>query len=356
VIHVIEPTLSSEAGHCSSLVGALSQANIAKNPMQLWMDRSASMKFDSAIEPRRHFIRWLRRPQSFLLFRRLLRQPGKIFVSTASLTDLRLFALAAREPVPPLKAYFYFHWMKPSASKMRRLKHIASSQPNITIFGSTPTVVHVFQEAGFARAQVIPYPISVRRAGATAHTPEFNHLLFAGAARQDKGFRHIVDLVEYLHARRASIRIKVQVSGAHFGKYDAETLADIKRLNAIQYPYLECLTETLTVTEYEALFVNAIALQLYRRADFLDRISGVTLDAFSGGCPVVTTAQTWMARMVDRFDAGLATAETTPAHIVTQIEQIIGHYHRYATNAASAGRILQQEHCASALYEALTHD
>jgi len=219
----------------------------------------------------------------------------------------------------------------------------------------TPTVVQVFQDAGFSHAKVIPYPISDRRADATAKVPEFGHLLFAGAARQDKGFRHIVDLVEYLYARRASIPIKVQISGSHFGKMDAETLADIKRLNAIQYPYLECLTETLTVTEYEALFVNAIALQLYRRADFSDRVSGVTLDAFSGGCPVVTTAQTWMARMVDRFDAGLATAETTPSHIFMQIERIIGDYHRYATNAAGAGRVLQQEHRASALYEALTH-
>jgi len=137
VIHVIEPTLSSEAGHCSSFVGALAQAHIGEVPLQLWMDRSANMKFDAAIEPRRHFIRWLRRPQSFLLFRRLLHQPGKIFVSTATLTDLRLFALAARTPVPPLKAYFYFHWMKPSASKVRRLKHIAARHPNIMIFGPT---------------------------------------------------------------------------------------------------------------------------------------------------------------------------------------------------------------------------
>ena len=44
------------------------------------------------------------------------------------------------------------------------------------------------------------------------------------------------------------------------------------------------------------MFDGAIVLQPYCREDFEDQISGVTLDAFSAGAPVIATAGTWMAR------------------------------------------------------------
>jgi hypothetical protein len=354
-INVIEPTLSSEAGHCYSFVSALIKANSGSLPLRLWVNRRAEMEFDdSHVEVRKHFFRWLRRTQGYWLYRELLAAPGKLFLSTATYTDLRLFDKAARGTVPPRKAYFYVHWFNSSAAKLRQLRRIAARQPNLVIFGPTPTVVDVFREAGFAGAKVIPYPISPRQTPQAVGKQEFRHLLFAGAARRDKGFQQVVDLVEHLHLQQSSIPVTIQMSAAHFGKYDADTLADIQRLKDTPYRYLELLTQTLSVAGYEALFPGALALQLYSANDFSDRISGVTLDAFSGGCPVLTTAGTWIARMVERFDAGTVTAETSPQQILGKIVGIIAAYDRYAANAAIAGRALQQENSASMLYEALT--
>ena len=137
-------------------------------------------------------------------------------------------------------------------------------------------------------------------------------MLYAGAARQDKGFSHVVDLVTYLHDHGLQIPVTLQTSPEHYGKYDTQTRADIQRLQAIAYPHLCVNPETLDKSEYAALFKGAICLQLYNSADFLDRISGVTLDAFSAGCPIVASDGTWIARMAQRFDAGMVINDMSP--------------------------------------------
>ena len=136
----------------------------------------------------------------------------------------------------------------------------------------------------------------------------FRRLLYAGAARQDKGFRTVVDLVELLAARKEDIPIAVQITADHYGKYDAATRADIARLEAMRYPSLTLIRETPSPEEYAANFPGSICLQPYDRAEFRDRVSGVTLDALAHGCPIVATAGTWSAAMIERFGAGVIIA------------------------------------------------
>ena len=216
------------------------------------------------------------------------------------------------------------------------------------------SVVNVFKEAGFANASVVPYPITPRKTGEANRQKNFSHLLYAGAARQDKGFKHLIDFIEYLYVKKSKIPVTVQTSAEHFGKYDAETMADIERLKAIPYPHLTLRTEVLSVKEYEELFSGAIAIQLYSTTDFSDRVSGITLDAFSGGCPVITTSGTWIARMVERFEAGMVIDIASPAKVLQSVEAIVLDYARYNVNANTAGQALQQENSASVLYKVLT--
>ena len=113
-------------------------------------------------------------------------------------------------------------------------------------------------------------------------------------------------------------------------------------------------TEVLGADEYAVLFSGAIAIQLYDKTDFADRISGVTLDAFSAGCPVIATSGTWIACMVERFDAGLVTHDLGPAAVLAKAQAIIADYPRYQVNALRAGQTLQQENSAGTLYSVLS--
>lgn len=353
-INVIEPTLTTAAGHCYSFIHALIRASAGEPALRIWANRKVEVAFDAPhVEVCRYFHRRLRRIQGYWLYRQLLASPEKLFISTAGRTDLLLLDWAARGTIPAGKVYLYFHWFNPGPGKLQQLAKLAQRQPRLSILAPTTSVAAIFSEAGFSDVRVIPYPISPRATGGQISYNAFAHLLYAGAARRDKGFGQVVDLVAYLHQQQSSLPVVVQTSAEHFGKYDAETLADIERLKAIAYPYLQIRTETLSVPEYERLFVGAIALQLYDATDFADRISGVTLDAFSAGCPVISTPGTWIARMVARFDAGGVVQDMATVAICAMAEQLVSNYAVYSGHAAEAGRVLQQENSANVLYKAL---
>jgi hypothetical protein len=355
-VHIIEPTLSSEAGHCHSFVASLCQAgSVDQTQFRVWGGKQAG--FPGLVAENlcleRFFYRKIRRLQELFLFRRLLAGPGRIFVSTAGRVDMVLLDLAASAGVPPNKVFFYMHWVRPTPRKLAFFRKMARRHPALVIMGPTPSVVEVFACCGFTNCLVVPYPITPR---GTEQVPVtgFRHLLFAGAARQDKGFSHVVDLLSHLAAEGTAIPVTLQTSADHYDKYDAATKSDLERLAHLHYPQLAICPETLAASNYFALYNGAICLQPYNVQDFSDRISGITLDALSMGAPLVTLAGTWMARVVERFAAGIVITSPTPDQLLDAVQRIMAEYGRYQANACRAGRTLQEEHSASHLYALLT--
>ena len=352
-INIIEPTLMSQTGHCYSFLDSLCKVS-KEIPLCLWVNRKADVEFTGkAVQVKRYFYSKFRRFQCYGLYRKLLTSQGKIFISTAGVTDLILLDWASKGKILRGKVYLYFHWLNISDQKLAYLKKIAKRQPNLMILGPTPAVVNTFKHAGFESARIVPYPISVQNQHGKTEHKGFTGLLYAGAARQDKGISAVVDLVEYMNKLGLQIPFKLQNSPDHRGKYDAITKAEIQRLEKIPYPYLQLFPETLKPDEYTSLFVGAICIQLYNADLFFDRISGVTLDALSAGSPIVTTAGTWIARMVQRFDAGIIIDSTEPEKTLAAIQEIIAVYSRFSKNAHTAGQILQQENSAEFLFNTL---
>ena len=86
----------------------------------------------------------------------------------------------------------------------------------------------------------------------------------------------------------------------------------LERLRTSGYPALRLLPDAMEADAYRALFRGAIVLQPHDAATFADRVSGVTLDALAAGAPVITTAGTWMARLVAQDGTGIATDDLGP--------------------------------------------
>lgn len=353
-LHIIEPTLVDEAGHCYSFVASLCQA-AGDYPLAVWCGHNAVITLPQHIEIKHYFFRALRRLQAFWLYRSLLRRPGRIFISTAGRTDLILLDLASSGKIAPHKVFLYVHWFKPSSSKRSQLKKIAQHNPELVILTPTISVYEEFRSAGFSHIQLVPYPITQRKAAdQLSPVSEFSHLLFAGAARKDKGFSAIVDLVELLAEKGLRLPVTIQTSADHYNKYDDTTLQDLKRLEECNYPLLRKQADTLLPPEYLGLFVGAICLQPYNRHDFADRISGITLDALSSGCPVITLQGTWMGGIVEHFQAGIVIDHSAPVEMLSAVQRIIADYDRYRLNALRAGASLQEQHSPNSLFKALT--
>ena len=352
-IDIVESTLMDETGHCYSFLSSLCKVNKQVN-INLWINRDANLKFsEQDVSINRYFYRRIRRLQSYYLYKKLLAGQNKLFLSTAGIIDLILLNWAAKETISTGKVYLYFHWFNITQKKLARLKKIAKQQPNILILGPTASVIDIFLNSGFKNSRIVPYPISANILNNQATENTFIRLLYAGAARQEKGITAVVDLIEHMNMVGLDIPISVQNSADHHGKYCAATKRDIKRLDNIHYPYLQLIRETLKPEEYARLFSGAISIQLYDASKFQDRISGVTLDALSAGSPIVATAGTWTAKMVDRFNAGVIIDDLKPSKIVSAIEVIISRYADYSKNACIGGLRLQRENNAEYLFDTL---
>jgi hypothetical protein len=349
-LHVVEPTLADATGHCYSFLEAFCRAS-GEHPIAIWGARDARVSFPRNVKVNPFFRRRIRRLQEWWLLRRLLRQPGRIFVSTAGRSDLVLLDLAARGRIPPGKAVLYVHWFRETPSKARQLARLAARQPEIAILAPTESACAVFREAGFPHVRQVPYPVAPEDSEAV---PEFHHVLCAGAARSDKGIAEVVSFVALLAKSRSDLPVRLQTSAQHYEKTDAATAASLRRLEAIGYPHLIRIPDTLAPAEYRAQFRGAVCLQLYDRGGFADRVSGVTLDALREGAPIVTLSGTWMARVVEESGAGIALAEPAPEPVLEAVLRLREGYADYHRRAWTAGRELCKRNDAGRLFREVT--
>jgi len=341
LIEVVEPTLASEAGHCAALFRGL-HAAAPQLRFRLWIDRRASLPgwADGATQLRPFFHRRWRKLEAILLYHRLLRGGAPIFVPTASYFDLRALDLAARGPIAPHRAFLYFHKLRGDPSRLQALAALARRQPNLELFGTSTQIVERLRGAGFRQVEAV---LPVLAGVAAGEGARFRHLLSAGAARADKGFGRIVDLVERLAADGADLPIAVQTSGDHYGRYDERTRADLERLDRLAYAGLQRVGDTLDAAAYAALFPGAVCLQPYDPAEYGDKMSAVTFDALRAGAPVVTLAGTTMARIVEQTGAGIVVADATAPTLLRAARDAVARYAELHARAAAAGQQFRPE-------------
>jgi len=133
------------------------------------------------------------------------------------------------------------------------------------------------------------------------------------------------------------------VGGVLAGLKRPVNAANVTRLRLTGYAPLELAAETLSPEDYAALFPGSICLQLYDRADFRDRVSGVTLDALAHGSPIVATAGTWMAKLIEPFGAGVAIEEPTAENLHRAVTKIIDGYAGFRDRAFHASQAQAQK-------------
>ena len=350
-LEIVEPTLVSEAGHCAALFASL-RAAAPTLPYRLWVDRHAQLpRFEKqGVTLHRFFNRRWRKLQALWLYRRLLRSGAPILVPTATWFDLRALDLVAGGTIAPQRASLYFHKWRVSERRAQALRRLAQRQPNLALFGTSRAILQALRAAGFARVEQVEPVLGADLAPRSAAS--FRALLSAGAARADKGFTQVVDLIEHMTEVGSGLPIVVQASGDHYGRYDERTRADLARLRSCRYPHLTVLTDTLDARQYQDLFAGAVCLQPYGRADYADKMSSVTFDALRNGAPIVTVAGTTMAAIAEQSGAGLVVAQPTPQALLQACEAVVRQYPQYAQCALRAG----EQHSAASAWKPMVDE
>ena len=234
------------------------------------------------------------------------------------------------------------HW--PLQTRRARLAlHLAPRARERSLFlATTRGVGEQLHAANIDHVGVIHYP-ATRAQGALLRAP-FRHLLMAGAARINKGLDVVAGFAELLAQRNADLPLIVQVSPKHVDHHGSREGAVVARLLAAHYRGLVADAKSPDRQEYAARYCGALVLAPYEREKFADGVSGIVLDALLHGAPVITSAGTWAAEVVERFDAGVVLRERTAEHLAAASEKVLAKWALYADNAARASDALSLEH------------
>ena len=184
---------------------------------------------------------------------------------------------------------------------------------------------------------VFPSP----RVAAPVASPRLNTptapLLFSclGPARFEKG----IDVLQAAIARyladpanppaRFAIQWPTPIDDAHGQPYfpDAELAASGK---------VDFITTPLDSAAYDALVAATDCMVLpYRRSSYFARISGVAVEAVTGGIPVIATADTWTSELVTSDGAGIAVSDGDGGALAGAMAELARDYPRFRAMAVA---------------------
>lgn len=359
-LHLIEPTLTSLSGHEYGYVASLIHANkhFGFN-IHVWLGKAVDTKEvlskllhlnKCSVKIIKYFIRPIRQIQKVFLYYKFLKNNQPFYVCTAGFIDLiicdylnKIFKFRNFAKV----AFFHFHQFNKKSSKIQALKKISSvSKKNFKILTTNSNLTKIFSDCNFLQCKTIACPSFSPKSSAEKIKYDFNKVLYAGVARQDKGFSLVVDTIISMQEQHVNVPFMLQISAPNSNRFDKQTTLALSKLQKIANlnHKIKLCKSALTILQYQELFLGAICLLVYEQKQYADKFSGVTLDAFYAGCPVITVNNTWMGDATSRFDAGVVLDIPTTSNIRDAILKIIDQYSYYHDNSKKAASYLIKEH------------
>lgn len=346
ILNLIEPTLFDQTGHSYGYVQSLIAANKdLEFDLNIWLDkRGKSLLENSSCKSHPYFYRPLRQVQKLFLYWKLNRRAEIIFISTTELWDLKILRFYSKYFKSRAKIVLHFHQFKQVPAKIKYLQQIAADCSNIEILVPTQKLADFFKAQGFTQCMVIPCPTFSPKRQVKNTVAQFNKILYAGAARRDKGFPTVVSLLQHFREQKNYLPFEIQVSAPNSQRYDSATQEALQSLHSINKNSLTLHKETLDQLQYLELFNNAICLLLYDQKEYKDKFSGIALDAFYAGCPIITAKNTWMGDTCEKYGAGIALDNYSNDGIQAAIDTIVNNYALYHNNAKQAAIELAKIH------------
>ena len=202
--------------------------------------------------------------------------------------------------------------------------------------GLTPVV--------FPSPRVAP-PAPDHFGAAVARDPD-TPLLFAclGPARFEKGIDVLQDAIARYLADPASppARFAIQWPGQIV---DADGALYPPAPALVASGRVEFLDQPLDSAQYDALLASTDCMVLpYRRSSYFARISGVAVEAVTGGIPVIATGDTWTADLVATSGAGIAVDDGDAAGLAAAMAELARDYPRWRAEAEAARAGAQAAH------------
>ncbi len=346
-LHIVEPTLNSTAGHCHTVVHSLAASAREHMPgveVHIWAGRrlDVSCLADTGAHVHPMFYRRIRRGQLWWLLGRLARSGERALLPTAGRSELALYAALPASWRMDGRIWFYVHHLRMDPARSRRLRLLAQRVSDARLLCTHAALERIMRDAGFQRVRLQPCPFEPP-ARAFEAAP-FRHLLFPGEARMDKNLPFLVDLLRHMREEGSEIPVWIQGAPNHHGVFAENIRRQLDAIEAVGYAHLWMPRRAFSAEEYLAQFAGGICLQPYRTEEYASKISGITLDALTRGCPCIAMRGTWPAQVAGEFGAGMVRDDLDAVAWYADIRAMIAEYSHYQQRCRKAMEVLQQRH------------
>jgi glycosyltransferase involved in cell wall biosynthesis len=189
----------------------------------------------------------------------------------------------------------------------------------------------------------IPHTVAVASHGAGRDPAKPLRVVSLGNARDEKGILEILQVIRLLEKKPVGARLEFVLQCNHpWPKAVAEAL---RRFASHCPANVRLVGEALdSEAYYRELNLADVVLAPYWRSIYDARTSGVFLEAWAAGKPVITTQETWMSDQLQNSGAGIACPDQNPAALARAVEEIERDYETYAQRAAAASTECRQWH------------
>ncbi len=353
---VIESNLFGEQGHYAEFVRSLASCTSPADELIVLCDEALpdSVLADAPrVRVERPFRLVGRQREERRVLRECLERREPFLLLTARHTDvLRLEGAVRATGIEPRHACLCFHWRESGLVERLAIAACMRVRRESRAIAPTEVTAAFLRRTGWRNVECIPYPVRAMERD-TSPSP-FRHLLMAGAVRMNKGIERLAGALPMLAARVPCPPVLVQTTGKRRGGVSGRReSAALESLRACGYPALRMDSEAPDARAYAQRFRGAVTLTPYDPAKFADNVSGIALDALLHGSPVVATAGTWQAGLVERFGAGRVMPSWTAAALATAAGECIDHWDRVSAAARDAAKELAKEHHPAALVRSL---
>ncbi len=358
--NMIEPTLQDQTGHCYTYASSiLAEAKKQGVLIELWLGRQGSSLFQNeSLHP--FFVKNHRKLQQIKLFYKLIRGNENIFIPIASSFEMKVLDLLLRfKKSYSGQLFLHFHQFTRRQKKLDLVKVLSSRHPGWHIMTSTDRLAQIFIDAGFKKVKMVPYPVYGSNDTITEwHVNEIKkpHLLYIGAAREDKGFIQVIDFIEYSIQKKLDYQFTVQCSKPHSDKYDENIRVSVDKLKSFDAGVVHVLENTLSQEDYWSAFPNTICFAVYAGKKYADSVSGIVLDAIAAHVPVVTMANTWMSDVVEKHGVGVVIKHNDPQSIASAVSIVMEDYQGFVERAELASAKLKSFHSAKYTVEYIKYN
>ncbi len=291
-------------------------------------------------------VRFDRRPKTLLRtwaedFTRLLSQwdvnsSDTILINTAD--DFVLLALAgalSRHLIAPLNIHAIFHFAifdtKTSEDRKRQFgnqvnRSLAALAPHrIHLHATTTSLSRQLAEVG-VDASPVPYPTRYRSPTARPQSgDDKKKIVLAGTPRAEKGRRVIPAMLSAIHDPHlvsGNYRMSMQMPAKRWKRMIPRALREqyeaARQLHSQNESLFEIKSSDMPSTEYHRWLDTAdVGLFLYESERYVARCSGVLLEMFIRGIPVIVPDRCWLADQVRA-----AGGDGSVGYIFQNIEQL----------------------------------